>query len=229
MPTKIPRGFYLLALGALPTVSSLQCAPVVARREQWRSSQARCWTGETKATLEIRDVPMEDLYRGYANVERMPEWSPLLSSVNVDAERPNLSVWCMRCPRALRVAAQLLGYPPQLKWEADLYAPGPPAMRWTSVLDGDGKLKGLPNAGFEPSGRVEFEQLGPDLCAMTLHLCYAVPEGTPSWQIALVQSAPVQYVLTSRMSAGLKRFAAQMRVEWQEARRGNGAAVEGQL
>ena len=89
-------------------------------------------------------------------------------------------------------------------------------MDWTSVLDASGKLKGLPNAGFEPSGRVEIVEHAPGLARMTLRLRYAMPENTPGWQIALVQSSPVQFVLSSRIKAGLERFAKQMQREWKE-------------
>ena len=179
-----------------------------------RSSRLVCWSGETIARIEISDVPMAQLYEGYADLSRMTEWSPLLSSVTVDPKQPNLSVWVMRVPKALRVASRLLGYPQEVRWEADLDAPGPPMMSWTSVLDADGRLKGLPNAGFEPSGRVEFEQLRPGVCEMTLCLRYTMPDSTPNWQISLVQSAPVQFVLTSRMTAGMRRFSKQMHIEW---------------
>ena len=175
---------------------------------------------------------MQRLYDGYADLSRMTEWSPLLSSVVVRPEQPNLSVWTMRVPTPLRVAANLLGYLDDsntLSWEADLDAPGPPAMDWTSVLDESGKLKGLPNAGFEPSGRVEVESVAPGLASMTLRLRYAMPENTPAWQIALVKSAPVQFVLESRIKAGLKRFAKQMRIEWADDEHASGRSEEAAL
>ena len=174
----------------------------------------RCWTGESKATVVVTDIPLSTLYSVYRDVERMPEWSPLLESVTVDPVEPSHSLWVMKVPKALRGAAKLLGYPQEVRWEADLDAPGPPMVSWTSVLDADGRLKGLPNAGFEPSGRVEFEQLRPGVCEMTLCLRYAMPDSTPNWQISLVQSAPVQFVLTSRMTAGMRRFSKQMHREW---------------
>ena len=163
---------------------------------------------------------MPALYKGYSDLGRMTEWSPLLESVTVNPQHPHLSVWVMKVPKPLRVAAKLLGYledDAKLSWEADLDAPGPPSMRWTSVLDESGKLKGLPNAGFEPAGAVEFAEVGPGLSSMTLTLRYVMPENTPAWQIKLVQSAPVQFVLTNRMNAGMQRFAKVMRREWAES------------
>jgi hypothetical protein len=112
-----------------------------------RHAAVVCWTGETSATVEIRDVPVSVLYEGYADLTRMTEWSPLLHSVTVDSQLPSHSVWVMRIPGALTAAARTLGYPETVSWEADLDAPGPPSMNWTSTLDESGRLKGLPNAG----------------------------------------------------------------------------------
>ena len=181
-----------------------------------RCDHVRLWTGETEATLEIKDVPVSALYSGYADLSRMTEWSPLLDSVNVDELNPTRSVWVMRVPGALRVAAKMLGYAPVVKWSADLLAPGPPAMNWTSVLDDEGKLDGIPNAGFVPSGSVEINELDVGCAAMTLRLRYSLPEPTARWKVAIVQSSPVQFILQSRMLAGLERFAKAMRREWAE-------------
>lgn len=112
-----------------------------------RHAAVVCWTGETSATVEIRGVPISVLYDGYADLTRMTEWSPLLHSVTVDSHVPSHSVWVMRIPRALKAAARTLGYPETVSWEADLVAPGPPSMNWTSTLDETGRLKGLPDAG----------------------------------------------------------------------------------
>ena len=141
------------------------------------------WTGSTSASVDVPAVPADVLYNGYADLSRMTEWSPLLDSVTVDPDEPSHSVWVMRVPSALQAAADMLGYPAvTLSWEADLVAPGPPYMNWTSTLDEDGKLKGLPNAGFEPSGAVVVEEVSPDLSRITLTLKYAMPDGVPSWQ-----------------------------------------------
>jgi uncharacterized membrane protein len=175
-----------------------------------------CWTGETESTVEISDVPAASLYYGYGDLSRMTEWSPLLDSVTVDPQCPTQSVWVMRVPGPLRVAAKMLGYATVVQWSADLRAPGPPCMNWTSVLDDSGKLKGIPNAEFVPSGSVELAEVWPGRVAMTLRLRYELPEPTARWKIALVQSAPVQFILQSRMHAGLERFAKAMTREWLE-------------
>ena len=87
-------------------------------------------------------------------------------------------------------------------------------MNWTSTLDEDGKLKGLPEAGFVPAGSVVVEETDdPGVARITLTLKYTLPDAA-AWQIALVRSPPVQFVLRSRIAAGLKRFSAAMQREW---------------
>ena len=56
-----------------------------------RSGRPMCWTGQTVANVEIPDVPIEVLYREYADLSRMVEWSPSLESVTVDPDRPRNS------------------------------------------------------------------------------------------------------------------------------------------
>merc|ERR1712087_506190 len=188
-----------------------------------------CWTGETAVTVEVPDVPAAVLYREYADLSRMTEWSPLLESVAVDPLSPSRSVWVMRVPRGLKVAARILGYPECLSWEAELEAPGPPSMNWTSVLDATGRLKGLPNAAFEPSGSLSVTPLHSGVTSMTLTLRYALPDPTPGWTTALVQSPPVQLVLRNRMSAGMERFAAAMRREWYESCSANAEVAQAEV
>ena len=82
-------------------------------RGRWLSSRSRpavrrceaplLWTGQTEATLEIPEVPIDILYSEYADLSRMVEWSPSLESVVVDPNQPSNSVWTMRVPRALQL------------------------------------------------------------------------------------------------------------------------------
>jgi len=169
-----------------------------------------CWTGETVASHEMPDhIPVSTLYAQYADLTRMTEWSPLLESVTVDEDAPNFSTWVMRVPRALQVVAGL-GYDPTIEWEADLAAPGPPVMRWTSSV-----RAGVQNAGFEPAGEVCFSELEPGSgrSKMTLTLRYTLAEPAARWKIALVVSPVVQGIMRSRMVAGMQRFAKAMRRE----------------
>ena len=198
-------------------------APSPACRPRPRSLPL-CWTGETSATIEIAGVPVSRLYESYADLRRMTEWSPLLDSVSVDPDRPSRSVWVMTVPRALKVPARLLGYTTTLSWQAELAAPRPPLMTWTSVLDEQGKLEGIPNAGFVPSGAIEVVESRPGVAAMTLTLRYALPDPAAGWQVALIQSAPVQFVLSSRIEAGLRRFSRAMRREWEDEQAAHRAA-----
>ena len=109
----VPRCWWLsLLLGSLPVASSLVLRPVLrpTGKAAARAGDVQCWAGKSEATIEIQDVPAEVLYNGYADLRRMTEWSPLLESVTPYEEQPHLSVWVMKVPRALRWAAQQLGY-----------------------------------------------------------------------------------------------------------------------
>ena len=221
--------------GVLALVTGMTAGPSAPYRSfnhghaRSRSSliSAAAWTGSTSSSVNVPDVPVAVLYNGYADLTRMTEWSPLLESVTVDADEPSHSVWVMRVPSALQKAAHMLGYPAvKLSWEADLVAPGPPCMNWTSTLDADGKLKGLPNAGFEPAGAVVVEEVSPGISQITLTLKYTLPDGVPSWQIALVRSPPVQFVLRSRISAGLQRFSAAMQREWSSSQTASATSMD---
>jgi len=192
-----------------------------------RSGRVCCWTGETVASLEMPDgIPISTLYSEYADLNRMTEWSPLLESVIVDKDEPNFSVWVMKVPRALQALASYLGYDPVVTWEADLHAPGPPRMQWTSSV-----RAGVQNAGFEPAGEVLFSEATPGGSVMTLTLRYTLAEPAARWKIALVVSPVVQGIMRSRMVAGMQRFAKAMRREYRsEASAGqtSAASIEGE-
>ena len=54
--------------------------PATAAHPPESTSRARailCWTGAMSCDLEI-NAPAEVLFAAYADIERMPEWSPLL-------------------------------------------------------------------------------------------------------------------------------------------------------
>ena len=186
----------------------------------------RMWSGQTNAELEITDVPIATLYAEYSDLTRMTEWSPSLESVVVDPEHPTRSVWVMRVPRGLRVASQAVGYPsPEIAWEAELDAPGPPAMSWTSVIRDEDEAAddvkegaetaaaGVSRVGFVPSGSVAFRPSGPGRSIMTLTLSYSLPDPVAWWMLALIQSSLVQGIVRNRMEAGMQRFARTIRAE----------------
>jgi len=171
-----------------------------------------CWTGQTVANVEIPDVPIEVLYREYADLSRMVEWSPSLESVTVDPDRPRNSVWVMRVPRALQAASRTVGYPsPSIEWEAVLDAPGPPLMTWTSNIRSDGTQQ---NAGFVPSGAVGFAHAPPGAVSMTLTLSYTLPDPVEWWLLAIITSPVVQSIVRQRMRAGMQRFSRTIRAEY---------------
>ena len=165
----------------------------------WRGSVAqyghtsrRCpapiaWLGETAVTIDIPGTDYQTMYHIYSDLNRMTEWSPLLQSVTVDPSAPRFSEWVMAVPRPLQAACRALGYPDvNISWEAELDAPGPPHMSWSSSLRGKAQ-----NAGFIPSGSASFYDAA-DGCTMTLTLRYELPEPAAAWKVAAVRSPIVQ-------------------------------------
>ena len=210
----------------------------VARKPP-RAGCVRCWTGESKATVVVTDIPLSTLYSVYRDVERMPEWSPLLESVTVDPDEPSHSLWVMKVPKPLVAITRSLGYTAgasssagrdKIAWEAVLDAPGTPhpsprrAPHCASLgpvhLAGPPSMSwtslmreagGVQNAGFIPEGSVTFEQIGANETAMTLCLRYTLPEPAARWKITLVDNPFVQGIVRNRMVAGLERFARTVR------------------
>ena len=195
--------------------------PMLSTRLTARAGCVRCWTGESVATVEFEGIPLTTLYSTYSDVARMPEWSGLLESVTVDPANSTHSMWVMKVPRALVAVSRSLGYTSaspssvggddnKIAWEAVLEAPGPPSMRWTSLMREAG---GVQNAGFIPEGSVEFEQTGSTRCAMTLTLRYTLPEPAARWKTTLVTLPFVQAIVKGRMVAGMERFGRIVREE----------------
>ena len=181
-------------------------------------SPAGGWTGQTAATVEVTGVDIAALYRTYSDVSRMPEWSSLLDSVTVDSDAPENSLWAMRIPRPLIPIARGLGYSlpggsERVMWEAVLDAPGPPIMRWTSLMR---EVGGVQNAGFLPEGMVSFVADGPHRCRMTVELTYTLPEPAAKWKVALVDNPVVQKVIRNRLVSGMNKFVGKMRVDEEE-------------
>ena len=183
-----------------------------AHHRHRRCGDLLCWTGSTVAKYEVKDVPISVLYSQYADLSRMVEWSPSLSSVTVDPEAPQNSLWVMRVPRGLQAASKTVGYPsPNITWEAVLDAPGPPSMTWTSRIRADGTQQ---NAGFVPSGAVSFAPAAQEgAVEMTLTLSYTLPDPVEWWLMAIISSPLVQGIVRNRMRAGMQRFATTVRAE----------------
>lgn len=181
-------------------------------------SPAGGWTGQTSATVEVREVDIAALYRTYSDVSRMPEWSSLLDSVTIEPDAPSNSLWVMRIPRPLIPIARGLGYSlpggsDRVMWEAVLDAPGPPIMRWTSLMR---EVGGVQNAGFLPEGEVSFVADGPSLCRMTVSLTYTLPEPAAKWKVALVDNPVVQTVIRNRLASGMNKFVSKVRADEEE-------------
>ena len=134
-------------------------APVVTARAQFPVMQ---WKGETSASIVIR-APAELLFAAYADIERMPEWSPMLKSVElVDAEALRSS-WALRVPPPLTRLVNVVGFGNLVRWEAMHEVEPPRVLRWRS-------LSGLQNEGL-----ATFEE-GADGCTnVTLTISYTLP------------------------------------------------------
>lgn len=160
-----------------------------------RSPPPRLWTGETAASIEIR-APPQTLFDAYSDIERMPQWSPLLASVVLTDPAERLSEWSLRVPRPLAAAVSAAGMGEVVRWQAvhevDIAPGGEQRLSWRS-------LSGVQNAGVAtfagaPGGG------GPT--TLTLRMEYTLPDVARP----LLESELVQRFVRRTLLSTMERF-----------------------
>ena len=132
----------------------------------------------------------------YADLERFPEYAPLLQSVRITGD--GRSAWALQVPRLVTSVARAIGMGSLVRWEA-AYAvdASPPRLTWQSLT------------GFRNAGEARFEPLGAGRCRVTVRMTYAVPLTLRP----LEGSAVVTRLLSSTMRGAMERFKADLEEE----------------
>lgn len=158
-----------------------------------RAGRCACWEGETSASIEIR-APQQLLLDAYADIERMPQWAPMLANVELVDPVAMRSEWALRVPRPLRRLVKAAGFEKLVEWEAVHEVENPRVLRWRS-------LSGVRNAGeatFEPS-------IEEDGCTtVTLTMTYSLPD-VPGLRPVVENSLAQRFVRRTILST-MERF-----------------------
>ncbi|KAJ6338648.1 hypothetical protein OIU76_008169 [Salix suchowensis] len=119
------------------------------------SSPVMVWQ-DCSVKMEI-DVPVGVAYNLYSDRESIPRWMPIISSVKVLKDKPDLSRWSLKY--------EGLGQNIEYSWLARNMQPTPnQKIHWRS-------LEGVPNRG-----AIRFFRKGPSSCLLELTVSYEIPE-----------------------------------------------------
>lgn len=124
------------------------------------------WTGEATAEVTVR-APVSKLFAAYENIERIPEWLPLLESVVIVDQEARRSEWALRVPRQIYSLANGAGFGTLVRWEAIHDVVPNRQLTWRSI------------SGLANGGEVTFVALDGDEEAggvVTLRMEYTVPD-----------------------------------------------------
>lgn len=153
------------------------------------------YAAEATAQIEI-GCDVGRALAAYADLERFPEYAPLLQSVRIVGE--GRSAWALQVPRLVASVARAIGMGSLVRWEA-AYAveASPPRLTWQSVT------------GFRNAGEARFEPLGAGRCRVTVRMTYSVPLTLRP----LEGSAVVTRLISSTMRGAMERFKADLEEE----------------
>jgi uncharacterized membrane protein len=104
-----------------------------------------CFEAKASGSVVI-EAPRTLAFAAYDDIERMPEWMPMLESVVFVDREDRRSEWTLNLPRPVFRIARAVGYEKLVRWEAVHRVESPHTLQWNS-------LSGFPNRGemsFEP-------------------------------------------------------------------------------
>ena len=156
------------------------------------------YSAEATAQIDI-GCDADRALAAYADLERFPEYAPLLQSVRITGD--GRSAWALQVPRVVASVARAIGMGSLVRWEA-AYAvdASPPRLTWQSLT------------GFRNAGEARFEPLGALRCRVTVRMTYSVPLTLRP----LEGSAVVTRLLSSTMRGAMERFKADLEEEQEE-------------
>lgn len=160
-------------------------------RSSCRHGDIRCWTGETSASIVVR-APPELLFAAYADIERMPQWSPMLESVTLVDPLALRSEWALRVPKPLTRWLRAAGMSRLVQWEAVHEVEAPRVLRWRSL------------SGVENSGIATFEPTDGQAGCTTVTLCMSY--SLPNLAAPLVENSLAQKFVRRTMLSTMERF-----------------------
>ena len=132
------------------------------------------------------------LFHAYADIERMPEWSPLLASVVLVDRQQLLSEWSLRVPRPLTRIVRAMGMSGLVRWRATHETEGKRLLRWSSI------------SGVQNSGEATFEGLdgAASRTLISLRMTYTLPDVAKP----LVEAPLVQRFVHRTLLSTMERF-----------------------
>ena len=186
------------ALLTEPTLAEPSLAPASPPEPVTGPLPSTDYAAEATAQIEI-DCDVGRALAAYADLERFPEYAPLLQSVRIVGD--GRSAWALRVPRLVASVARAIGMGSLVRWEA-AYAveASPPRLTWQSVT------------GFRNAGEARFEPLGAGRCRVTVRMTYSVPLTLRP----LEGSAVVTRLISSTMRGAMERFKADLEDEEEE-------------
>ncbi|KAL1511590.1 hypothetical protein AB1Y20_006384 [Prymnesium parvum] len=156
-----------------------------------RAPPPRAFEGEVAAEIRV-SAPQALAFAAYDDVERMPEWAPLLERVRFLDRAARRSEWSVRLPAALFSLAVRCGFGSLVCWQAVHAVEAPRVLAWRSL------------SGFENEGEVRFEPEGGDGAAtrVSLKMVYRLPDFTAP----VVQNALVRRFMHFTVRRAMERF-----------------------
>jgi len=132
----------------------------------------------------------EECFDAYSELERIPEWNPILGRVKVIS--PTRSEWSARLPPAL---ARIV---PNCQWTSQQCLDASECtISWESV------------SGIDTSGEATFKADGPDACLFTLTISYSLPD----WLRPVATSPLARRFVNTSVNTTVERFKAAIEAE----------------
>ncbi|CAJ1969625.1 unnamed protein product [Sphenostylis stenocarpa] len=143
------------------------------------------------------DVPISVAYACYSDREAIPKWMPFISSVQILADKPDLSRWTLKY-KAFGRDIEFSWLAPHSKSENSLAIYGRSSKQIFEISATRGELGMLDGV---QKGAVRFYPKGPSSCVVELTVSYEVP------QILAPVASALQPFLQGLLQRGLERFA----------------------
>lgn len=163
-----------------------------------RFASVVCVVGHVDGSIIVK-APQALLFAAYDNIERMPEWSPMLESVTFVDRESRRSEWLLQVPRPIYRVAHAAGFGSLVRWEAIHVVEPPRRLSWRSI------------SGFQNEGDVFFEPVDDSDTStqVVLRMTYTLPK----FAAPLAQNVFVQNFMHQVARRAMERFRDVMEAE----------------